>query len=104
MKIDTKSDDSFKKDKLPMMLRHLTNFDLSLNYISDEDFFESSIFSQDKKINIHSSGSPLYCAVFKSPPTSVTTPAKIVPAGWTSGGKYKAQHYTPAKTDKRAGQ
>lgn len=89
--------------KLPMMLAHLTTFNLFENYILDEELFESSTFSVERKINIHESGTPLHCTLFKTQPTSCQTPGKSIPAGYTPSGKWKGSHWTPTKTDKRAG-
>jgi hypothetical protein len=69
----------------------------------DDELFENAYFSVDQKINIHESGVPLHCSLFKTPPTSCSTPSKFVPGGYTPSGKWKAPHQTETKTDKRAG-
>lgn len=89
--------------KLPMMLSHLTTCHLSESYMSDEDLFDQVTFSVDRKINIDVSGMPLHCSLFKSPPTSCSTPGKMLPAGFTKAGKHKPARWSSPKMDKRAG-
>jgi len=89
--------------KLPMMLSHLTACHLSENYMSDDELFENATFSVDRKINIGSNGIPLHCGLFKTPPTSCSTPGKMLPGGFTKDGKWKSARYVQGKMDKRAG-
>jgi hypothetical protein len=68
-----------------------------------EQVFTDSTYDKNISMNITKEGIPLYAALSKSPPTTCTTPGKMIPSGYTKTGKYKASRWTTSKTDKRAG-
>lgn len=92
-----------ENQKLPAMLHFLQECTLVDQFIQAAETDDGSQFSIDRMLNLLPDGTPLYCALSKTPPTDCHTPGKILPGGFTPGGKYKPSRPTPAKTDKRAG-
>lgn len=87
----------------PLIFQHFSECTLIQNFINDEEIFHNSFFSSEKSINLDKDNNPIYCSLFKSPPTNCYTPGKYIPGGYTKSGTYKAARHTPSKTDKRAG-
>ncbi len=72
-------------------------------FLEDEAVFASAIWSPVTGVLETDKGEPLWAALYKSPPTSCTTPGKTRPGGYNKSGKYILPKFIPAKTDKRAG-
>ena len=89
--------------RTPALLQFLTPCVFIEDFIDDENMRRDAIYSSDRSLNLMPDGRPLYCALSKTPPTSVQTPGKFVPSGYTRSGKYKAGRVVNQKTDKRAG-
>jgi hypothetical protein len=90
--------------KLPAMLHFLQECTLVDQFILAAEEDDRAAYSIDRMLNLMPDGTPQYCALSKTPPTSCSTPGKMLPGGFTPDGKHKPTRWTPAKTDKRAGQ
>lgn len=101
---DMKNLKSSNPNKYPLMLHHLSSFPNILEHIIEDEKYNNSYYDKDLCININKEDNePLHLSLSKQFPTSVHTPGKTLPAGYTRTGKWKPPRWSPAKTDKRAG-
>ena len=99
-----KNKETSKSEKYPLMLQHLSQCPYVSEHMVEESQYINSYYDQELCININKDdNNPLYISLSNKFPTSVHTPGKTLPAGYTRTGKWKPARWTPAKTDKRAG-
>lgn len=89
--------------KLPAMLHFLQECTHAELFQKQAEIDDQATYSDIRQMNLLRDGTPLYCQRTKLAPTTTGTPGRVIPAGYTSTGKYKPAGYSPAKTDKRAG-
>jgi hypothetical protein len=81
----------FHDDTHPMIVAFLSPYPSHLYRSDDEDGSECRSLGE------------LQASLSRSPPTSVSTPGKLRPAGYNQSGKFLPAKWIPNKTDKRAG-
>jgi hypothetical protein len=89
--------------RLPAVLHFLQECPFVDQFIEQAKIDDSASYSKTRQLNLMPDGTPQYCLLSKTPPTSAWTGGHTTPGGYTPSGKWKGPKQVPGKMDKRVG-